>query len=46
MPEPRANSLKDFRVGYVIDDPIATPTPEVKALLENTVDRLGRAEQK
>ena len=43
MPEPRARSLKDFRVGYVIDDPIATPTPEVKALLENAVDRLGRA---
>ena len=43
MPEPRARSLKDFRVGYVIDDPIAPPTPEVKALLENAIDRLGRA---
>ena len=43
MPEPRARSLKDFRVGYVIDDPIAPPTPEVKALLENMVDGLGRA---
>jgi amidase len=43
MPEPRARSLKDFRVGYVIDDPIAPPTPEVKALLENAIDKLGRA---
>lgn len=43
MPEPRARSLKDFRVGYVIDDPIAPPTPEVKALLENAIDRLVRA---
>jgi amidase len=43
MPEPRARSLKDFRVGYVIDDPIAPPTPEVKALLQSTIDRLGRA---
>jgi amidase len=43
MPEPRAHSLKDFRVGYVIDDPIAPPTPEVKAVLENVIDRLGRA---
>ncbi len=43
MPEPRARSLKDFRVGYVIDDPIAPPTPEVKALMENAIDRLGRA---
>src|SRR5579871_1373745 len=43
MPEPRAHSLKDFRVGYVIDDPIAPPTPEVKAVLENVIDKLGRA---
>ena len=43
MPEPRAHSLKDFRVGYVIDDPIAPPTPEVKAVLENAVEKLGRA---
>lgn len=43
MPEPRARSLKDFRVGYVIDDPIAPPTPEVKALLEKTIERLTRA---
>jgi amidase len=43
MPEPRARNLKDFRVGYVIDDPIAPPTPEVKALLENVIEKLGRA---
>ena len=43
MPEPRARSLKDFRVGYVIDDSIAPPTPEVKALLENAIEKLGRA---
>jgi amidase len=43
MPEPRARSLKDFRVGYVVDDPIAPPTPEVKALLENVIEKLGRA---
>ena len=43
MPEPRARSLKDFRVGYVIDDPIAPPTPEVKAVLEKVIDVLGRS---
>jgi amidase len=43
MPEPRARSLKDFRVGYVIDDPIAPPTPEVKALMESTIESLRRA---
>ena len=43
MPEPRAKSLKDFRVGYVIDDPIAPPTAEEKALLEKTIALLERA---
>lgn len=40
MPDPRARKLTDFRVGYVIDDPIAPPTPELKALLENVIERL------
>jgi amidase len=43
MPEPRGRSLKDFRVGYVIDDPIAPPTSEEKALLEKTIALLERA---
>ena len=43
MPEPRARSLKDFRVGYVIDDPIAPPTAEMKALLQKTIEHLERA---
>lgn len=43
MPEPRARTLKDFRVGYVIDDPISPPAPEVKALLESVIQRLERA---
>jgi amidase len=43
LPAPRAQTLKDFRVGYVIDDPIAPPTPEVAAMLEKTIEALGRA---
>jgi amidase len=43
LPAARAASLKDFRVGYVIDDPIAPPTPEVGAVLAKTIDALGRA---
>jgi amidase len=43
LPPARAANLKDFRVGYVIDDPIAPPTPEVGAVLEKTIDALGRA---
>jgi amidase len=43
LPPARAASLKDFRVGYVIDDPIARPAPEVGAVLGKTIDALGRA---
>src|SRR6185369_4748723 len=43
LPASRGRDLKDFRVGYVLDDPFAPPTPEVKALLEKTIDSLTRA---
>jgi amidase len=43
MPEPRHRTLKDFRVGYVIDDPFAPPTPEMKTVLENVIEHLRRA---
>jgi amidase len=43
MPEPRARSLRDFRVGFVIDDPFAPPTSEVKKALETTVNALAQA---
>lgn len=43
LPDARAAHLEDFRVGYVIDDPIAPPTPEVAAVLGKTIDALGRA---
>jgi amidase len=43
MPAPRARALKDFRVGYVLDDPIAPVSSEVKPLLEQVINTLGRA---
>jgi len=43
MPEPRHGSLKDFRVGYVLDDPFAPVIPEMKPLLENVLEHLRRA---
>ncbi len=43
LPSSRARKLSDFRVGYVLDDPIATPAPEVRAVLENTIENLRRA---
>lgn len=42
LPAPRAKSLKEFRVGYVLDDPIGPPTSEVGAVLERTIEALGR----
>ena len=46
MPEPRARALKHFRVGYVIDDPIAPPTPEIRTLLQNVIEHLRRSRAK
>jgi amidase len=43
MPETRHRSLKDFRVGYVLDDPFAPPTPEMKTVLDHVIDQLRRA---
>jgi amidase len=43
MPAPRARTLKEYRVGYVLDDPNAPVTPEMKPLLEQTITALGRA---
>jgi amidase len=42
LPAPRAQRLRDFRVGYVLDDPIAPPAPDVRAVLENTIENLRR----
>jgi amidase len=43
LPPARARKLADFRVGYVLDDPIAAPAPDVRAVLETTLQNLERA---
>ena len=43
LPPPRANRLKDFRIGYVLDDPSAPPTSEVREVLEKTIEVLSRS---
>lgn len=43
LPPPGARSLKEFRVGYVLDDPIAPTTPEVRSVLEKAIENLNRA---
>ena len=43
LPPARGKSLKEFRVGYVLDDPMAPPAPDTRAVLEKAIDALGRA---
>ena len=43
LPQPRAQRLTDFRVGYVLDDPVAPLAPDVCAVLERTIENLDRA---
>ena len=42
LPPPRGRSLGAFRVGYVLNDPIAPPTVEVEAALEKAIQTLDR----
>src|SRR5215813_6912863 len=43
LPPARAKSLREFRVGYVLNDPIASPTPVVEAVLQKAIQGLDRA---
>jgi len=42
LPPPRAQRLKEFRVGYVLDDPVAPLAPDVRVVLEKVFENLGR----
>jgi amidase len=43
LPAARHESLREFRVGYVLDDPYCPVTPETKAVLERTIEKLEKA---
>jgi amidase len=43
LPPPRKRALRDFRVGYVLDNPMARPTSEVRPVLDRTISALERA---
>lgn len=43
LPPPRKHALKQFRVGYVLDSPLASPTSEVRPVLERAVSALERS---
>lgn len=43
LPPARGRRLNEFRVGYVLDDPMAPPAPDVRAVLENALENLAQA---
>jgi amidase len=43
MPSPRRTRLKDFRVGYIVEDPIAPISSDVGRVYENVISALGSA---
>jgi amidase len=42
LPPPRGARLKDYRFGYMLDDPFCPVSPEVKEVLTGTVDTLRK----
>jgi amidase len=43
MPAPRRTNLKDFRIGYVLNDDFAPVSSDIGELYERTIEELGRA---
>ena len=42
LPPPRKRALREFRIGYVLDSPLASPTSEVRPLLDRAISVLQR----
>jgi amidase len=42
MPPPRHARLKDFRIGYVVEDPTAPIASDVRAVCEDLISALGK----
>jgi len=42
LPPARGARLRDYRIGYVLDDPFCPVAPDVRQLLEKTIDALGK----
>lgn len=43
LPPARKRALKDFRIGYVLDSPMASPTSEVSPVLDRALRAVERA---
>ena len=42
MPKPRRQKLKDYKIGYVTDDPFCPVDPDIRAIVSHSVDVLRR----
>ena len=42
LPGPRKKNLKDYKIGYVTDDPFCPVHPEIKTIISGTIDALRR----
>ncbi|HTQ56431.1 MAG TPA: amidase family protein [Bryobacteraceae bacterium] len=43
LPPARGAQLRDYRIGYVVDDPFCAVTPAVRRQLENAITAIGKA---
>src|ERR1035441_10305664 len=43
LPPARGARLRDYRIGYQLDDPFCPVAPDVRQQLERTIDALGKA---
>jgi amidase len=43
MPAPRRKTLREYRIGYVVDDPFCPVDAPVRDVLQNAIDALRRA---
>jgi len=42
LPKPRKAKLKEYKIGYVTDDPFCSVNPEIAAIMSNTVQSLRK----
>lgn len=42
LPRPHKTKLKDYKIGYVTDDPFCPVTPEIATIMSNTVQSLRK----
>ena len=42
MPKPRHRKLKDYRIGYIVDEPLCPLNPDVQIVLSEAMDKIAQ----